>query len=917
MHRWTQLLWGMMVVTLAGMLGCVYTKETKIVPAIVAGFKGQSRTDPSLLNHPPQTVAVLPFLNRTDQKEAFDIVRQSFHGHFSKLNYTVVPLYKVDYALRQAQLETPGKVAQASPQKLRDILQVDAVVRGEITHYDRIYAGIYSQVAVGAEVQMVDGKSGKELWWAKDVSRKHGGGIATTPVGLILTAAATALNMREIELLRSADDLFRTMVKTVPQPTLAQALRPPNITILVHDGMRRTDRYALRAGDVIKVAMEGDPRKKAFFKIGDFRKDILLREEEPGTYTGSYKVLPGDYVEEALITGTLADDQGNSTEWVDALGSVSIDTIPPAIPAGLKSIGRDRVVELSWEKGTDKDIAKYKVYRSPTPLTGYQEVGTTEFTVLLDQNLRNETSYYYKVSAIDLAGNESKVSDSIRATPVTPGPSPVKGILAGEITWFAGASPYQIEGEVVIDPKAVLIIEPGTVVRSPGEGILVLGKLMARGNQQSMITFESTAPDRAWKGIVFKGTKNDESSIEYAKISGAEVGINCISSSPLIAHNDISKNQTGIRVSEPFSRPTIRKNVISFNALLGVEVSSGADLELAENEIRGNQRDGILAREARLTLGQNRIFNNGESGIRLFSSGGVLQNNDLHDNGKYEIYNSAERDVLVDANNNWWGTREGAKVVDRIFGRVDFRRVLDAPFPQGKPIELPILKSPLSGPVGRDSFLILANSPYTLEKEVVLEEGATLFIQPGVTLKFNPATSILVRNGGIDARGTAERPITFTSNNAALSPGSYPVAARFEQPTKVASFFRYCIFEYAETGLEILYGAPEIDHCLIANQSQAGVKIDNDAQPQFSFSTFLKNLGTGGVVALQTSRPKFQRNNFLENPFAVQSFSSIYLDARENWWGSSPPKESLFIGEVNYGSWLEAPEKGAFGGGKP
>ena len=90
----------------------------------------------------------------------------------------------------------------------------------------------------------------------------------------------------------------------------------------------------------------------------------------------------------------------------------------------------------------------------------------------------------------------------------------------GEITWFAGASPYLIEGEVVVDPKATLTIEPGTVIRSKGEGVSVFGKLIARGDQQSMITFEPAAPEKEWKGIVFSGTKNEESAIEFSKITG-------------------------------------------------------------------------------------------------------------------------------------------------------------------------------------------------------------------------------------------------------------------------------------------------------------------------------------------------------------------------------------------------------------
>ncbi|MDP3039928.1 MAG: DUF799 family lipoprotein, partial [Deltaproteobacteria bacterium] len=291
MTRRKRALWATVALTLIILVtGCVYTKPIKIAPPIVTQFRGELRVAPSLRDRPPQTVAVLPFLNRTDRKEAFDIVRKSFHGHFSRLNYTTIPLFKVDESLRQAGLDTPEKVAQTSEQKLQEILRVDALIRGGVTHYDRLYLGVYSQVAVGAEVRMMDGKTGKELWWAKDVSRKHEAGITTSPVGLILIAVTTALNLREIELLRSSDDLFREMVKTIPQPTLSQALKPPTITILAHDGMRRSDKYAHKVGDAIKVAMEGSPHLRAFFRIGDFKRDIPLQEEEPGSYTGSYRV---------------------------------------------------------------------------------------------------------------------------------------------------------------------------------------------------------------------------------------------------------------------------------------------------------------------------------------------------------------------------------------------------------------------------------------------------------------------------------------------------------------------------------------------------------------------------------------------------------------------------------------------------
>ncbi len=417
------------------------------------------------------------------------------------------------------------------------------------------------------------------------------------------------------------------------------------------------------------------------------------------------------------------------------------------------------------------------------------------------------------------------------------------------------------------------------------------------------------------EGILFQGTRNEESAVRYAKISGAQAGSRVFPPPP-DPGNDLSKNRVGLRIQESFSKPRVQGNVISANTA-GVEILGGASPVLEENEIQGNQKDGVLVRESNPSLQKNRILNNGEAGVRLFSSSARLTRNNIHDNRKFEVFNDRERDLPVEALENWWGAKDGSKLAGKIYGRVEYQRVLDAPFPQGKPMELPILKGPLSVPIQRDSFLILAHSPYVVEREVMIDGGATLFIQPGVTLKFNPGASMLVKNGGINARGTSDGTITFTSSSSSPTPGAYPAAIRFEKEPGMASFFRYCIIEFAETGMEVAYGSPEIDRCLIARNGQAGIKVTHEGAPKVSYSTFLQNAGTGALVALGGARPKVHRNNFWENDFAVQSHSSIFIDARENWWGASPPSESLFLGQINLKPWLEKPEPEAFGGRRP
>jgi hypothetical protein len=86
------------------------------------------------------------------------------------------------------------------------------------------------------------------------------------------------------------------------------------------------------------------------------------------------------------------------------------DDVPPAIPAGVRSITGDGEVELVWVENTEEDLAGYKVYWSPTPSGPYQEMATTAAPHYRDRDVDNGRTYYYAVTAYDLAGNESELS---------------------------------------------------------------------------------------------------------------------------------------------------------------------------------------------------------------------------------------------------------------------------------------------------------------------------------------------------------------------------------------------------------------------------------------------------------------------------------------------------------------------------
>jgi hypothetical protein len=108
------------------------------------------------------------------------------------------------------------------------------------------------------------------------------------------------------------------------------------------------------------------------------------------------------------------------------------------------------------------------------------------------------------------------------------------------------------------------------------------------------------------------------------------------------------------------------------------------------------------------------------------------------------------------------------------------------------------------------------------------------------------------------------------------------------------------------------YGSPDIAYTLFAHNSQSAIQCRNNSRPKVYYSTLRDNSGTGAIECYGNSAPEIHRNNIYQNPFAIQSFSSLYVDARENWWGKAPADPELFIGQVNSDDALQSPVSEAF-----
>ncbi|UZO81587.1 hypothetical protein NBT05_03710 [Aquimarina sp. ERC-38] len=88
----------------------------------------------------------------------------------------------------------------------------------------------------------------------------------------------------------------------------------------------------------------------------------------------------------------------------------------------------------------------------------------------------------------------------------------------------------------------------------------------------------------------------------------------------------------------------------------------------------------------------------------------------------------------------------------------------------------PLMDNVLSGQITEDRTLT-ADAIWTLDGRVTIVDGVTLTIEPGTIIKGNPGASadaavlIIARGATIDAEGTAENPIIFTSSTDNIAVG--------------------------------------------------------------------------------------------------------------------------------------------------
>ncbi|HEY9068774.1 MAG TPA: fibronectin type III domain-containing protein [Candidatus Ozemobacteraceae bacterium] len=265
--------------------------------------------------------------------------------------------------------------------------------------------------------------------------------------------------------------------------------------------------------------------------------------ETQGVYATTHRLtIPGLKAAKQYFFRIVASRQGRESETsvTDSFTTLSTleDATVPAPPADA-AIAVSEIpnqVTVFWGANTESDLKGYRIYRSELPSAGYSLVTDTLIAKgqerYIDTTVRTGMKYYYRVAAVDQAGNESGPSEIVSMV--------IPGEITGQVTWTLANSPFIIPGDLTVTDIGRLTIDPGVVVKMAEADSLRAndsakveirvegGVLIASTTREQPIIFTSDAPVPAagnWGGITVSDSADTSTSLCGVTIAYADTGL--------------------------------------------------------------------------------------------------------------------------------------------------------------------------------------------------------------------------------------------------------------------------------------------------------------------------------------------------------------------------------------------------------
>lgn len=504
--------------------------------------------------------------------------------------------------------------------------------------------------------------------------------------------------------------------------------------------------------------------------------------------------------------------------------------------------------------------------------------------------------------------------------------------ITSDTTWHAADNPHIIVGYVIVNSSssgvATLTIEPGCVLKFNTNASLQIGNswwyddgargaLNAQGTVANPIIFD--ARFASWYTIDIYDDSDDAGTImDHCTVEDVRNGIQCYNASPTIKNSTIRNFLYYGIYCTGSSSPTIQNCTIGPGSAYGYGIyNSGGSPSIQQCTINntnfgiytygspviqqctiGNiDTDGIYIGDGSPDISNNTISDCGNYGINsnTTSSATVISNNACNNNGLYPIV--LHPMAVISTGNSGSGNGTDAILIN-------------------------------SGQVTSNATWVDQETgfDYVIDGQVYVQSNtsgdvATLTIAPGFTVKFGGSAGIYIGvfyyyaygEGTLNAVGTSDNPITFTSKQGSPAPGDWYSLNFYDYTHDAGTILDHCNIEYTTYGIQCYNASPTIQNCTIRESSYAGIYTSGEGSTPLISCSDIKDNSNYGVLIDSNSNASIYHCNITGNASYGVYSANTSVDAKSNWWGASdgpggsgPGSGDAVSGNVVYSSWKGA-----------
>ncbi|MEW5744157.1 MAG: IPT/TIG domain-containing protein [Nitrospirota bacterium] len=157
--------------------------------------------------------------------------------------------------------------------------------------------------------------------------------------------------------------------------------------------------------------------------------------------------------------------------------------------------------------------------------------------------------------------------------------------------------------------------------------------------------------------------------------------------------------------------------------------------------------------------------------------------------------------------------------------------------------------TPVGGIIDTDTVWTAAGGPYLVTSDIVVDNSATLTVQAGAIVRFQPGVRLIVQFGSLRTLGTSASPVLFTSSQdvegGSPAAGGWGGILFLNHTADAATILDYTNIRYGST-TTLQSSSPTFNNCVFENNAGFALAIDLSSYPHGTGNSAAGN-GTDGI----------------------------------------------------------------------